>query len=1222
MRAILRKLCPNCGGDISDERLELSLPCEKCLPEIEDKILKQQSFYDRLVALERALRKLRTLKGYKDLINLEKEAIKFEKFFKNVTGYRPWSAQVAWAKRVLAGRSFVALAPTGVGKSLFGIVMSLYLSCKGKRSYIILPTTLLVKQVYEKLSTFSKKIKSAKPRILVYHSSLSSKERKAMLEKIIKGDFDLLVTTSSFLVKHFEKMTNLKFNFIFVDDVDSVLKSSKNIDRILVLLGFDQTLISKTLELITLKGKIAYYLSTQKEIPEGLEKEYEEISRSIESYLSKVKPGCLVVSTATGRPRGIRVRLFKELLGFNVGSASEFLRNITDSYKIITENVETELVKLVKKLGKGGLIFVPLGVGEDYLNHLVEVLEREDIKAAYVYGKEKKGIELFQEEKVDVLIGVAMYYGLLVRGLDLPHIVRYAIFIDVPHFKFTAELKEISPTRLLQLAFSIRDALTQEEKGKIDTLVARVKRRLGLLDQARLQLLIEALREGKSLEGFLGRVQAMILELSNLLRDVMSREDVIKAIEEKTMAVMREIDGKKYFLVPDVMTYLQASGRTSRMYAGGLSKGLSVVLVKDVKLFEKLTRQTSLYSEDIEWVKYEELNIDKLLEEINAEREFIRKLLSGKIKQEEVKDLVKTVLVLVESPTKAKTIASFFGKPSRKTYYNLNVYETTTGGYLLLITASKGHILDLVTDNGYHGVLVKDESFYPIYTTIKRCLNCGEQFTVTEEGGICPKCGSKRITDKLDLIKAIREVASEVDLILLGTDPDTEGEKIAWDLELVLKPYVPKIKRIEFHEVTKRAVEKAVRNPRDVNMNLVEAQIVRRVEDRWIGFVLSQKLWKVFERHWLSAGRVQTPVLGWVIDRFNEAKRSVRPVFRIVLENGFAFRVEDARLDSLKPSELAKEIVDKGVQLEIIREELEEIKPPPPFTTDTMLREASPRLRVGVDQVMRLAQDLFETGLITYHRTDSTRVSAVGISIARKYIEEKLGKEYFVGRTWDSEGAHECIRPVRPIDAETLIALTKQGILTLVRPLSKNHVRLYDLIFKRFIASQMSPSVIKKVVVRVKGPGFEREITLNTSIEKEGFTLILKPTLREVPQPGKYEVQEVKYKKVPLVPLYSQADLIRLMKERGIGRPSTYAKIVKTLLERRYVIETKRGKLLPTKLGMKVYSYLLSNYKSLISEERTRMVEKIMDNIERGNLSYLEALKELYEEIRVIDVEK
>ena len=605
MRAILRGLCPNCGGDISDERLELGLPCERCLPKIDEELLESTNFHERLLKVEEALRKTGTLKEFKELAKLERDTKKFIEFFKKVTGYRPWSAQVAWAKRVLMGKSFVALAPTGVGKTLFGIVMSLYLSSKGLKSYIILPTTLLVKQVSERLEYLSRRLRHHKPTIIVYHSSLSTKERELLLERISKGEFDLLVTTSNFLARHFEKMSELKFSFIFVDDVDSVLKSSKNIDRILALLGFNQEILSKALELIAIKRKIAYYLSTQKEVPRDVEESYERISGEVESTLKKIRHGCLVVSTATGRPRGLRVKLFRELLRFDVGSTSEFLRNIIDSYKLVNEKSrETELVRLVKRLGPGGLIFVPLGTSEEYLNHLVEILEANGVKAAYVYGKERKGIELFQKEEVDVLIGIAMYYGLLVRGLDLPHIVKYAIFLGVPHFRFTAELKEVSPSRLIQIAFSIREALSQDEKERLDSLVVKLRRMIGLLDQAKLQLLIEALKEGRKLEGFLGRLQTMIMELQRILREVMSRREVIDVIENKTMTVIREINGRKYFLIPDTMTYLQASGRTSRMYAGGLSRGLSVVLASDEGLLKKLIKQSSLYSEDIDCLLY------------------------------------------------------------------------------------------------------------------------------------------------------------------------------------------------------------------------------------------------------------------------------------------------------------------------------------------------------------------------------------------------------------------------------------------------------------------------------------------------------------------------------------------------------------------------------------------------------------------------------------------
>ncbi len=1227
MRAVFREMCPNCGGRITDERLVMGLPCEKCLPSLDGipkEVLEGEDFLKRLKVIERELKKRGTLKRFKELVEIEERTEDFCNFFKKVLGNRPWTAQRTWARRVLEDKSFTILAPTGVGKTVFGLIMAIYLAKEGKKCYIVLPNTLLLKQVHEKLLSFIERSGVEGLRVVAYHAGLSQKRRKEVIEAITSGDYDILVTTSHFLATKFDVLSDKRFDYIFVDDVDAILKSSKNVDKILQLLGFPEQAITLALRIVILRRRLARYLATGQEVPEELSRELEDSERELEELLEGRRVGCLVISTATGRPRGLRVRLFRELLGFEVGSRAEFMRNVVDSY-VITSEVEKEVVRLAKLLGRGGLIFVPAGKGQEYAESLVKALNEAGVKAAFVHSRDKKGLDLFVEGELDVLVGTATYYGLLVRGLDLPHIVRYAIFAGVPHFKFTAEIEEISPARLLQIAGNIRDALPKDVRSKVDRLLVRIRRRLLELDQAKAQLLMDALRKGELLSGPLGRLQQMVLELRGIVKEYLSREDVVRVLEEKTPLVIREIEGKRYFLLPDPMTYLQASGRTSRLYAGGISKGLSVVVIDDEKLFRWLVKQTKWYSEDIEWVEFDKLDLEKLISEIDAERDFIRRLMRGEVKPEEVKDLVRVALLVVESPTKARTIASFFGKPSRRTYAGLDLYEVSMGDYMLLIAASKGHVLDLVTQEGYYGVLVLDSrGFYPIYTTIKRCLNCGEQFTDFQGAeGKCPKCGSDRIYDQRAVIESLRDIAKEVDLVLLGTDPDTEGEKIAWDLEALLRPYVPNVRRIEFHEVTRRAVERAIRNPRDIDCKLVEAQIVRRVEDRWIGFVLSQKLWSKFGFKWLSAGRVQTPVLGWVIERYEEAKKSVRPVFRITLENGFTFVVENAELGELKPRELAERIKEEGVEVYGAEEKEVKLPPPPPYTTDTMLRDATTALRLSADEVMRLAQDLFELGLITYHRTDSTRVSAVGIALAREYISEKYGAEMFKPRTWGAEGAHECIRPTRAIDAETLLNLIRQGVVQLARPLTPRHIRLYDMIFRRFIASQMPPARVKVYSFKVKGPGFEKSLEHYVEVVEPGYTLTLPLRLLDRIPEGRYRVKEVTYRRVATVPLYTQADLVRLMRERGIGRPSTYAKIIKTLLDRKYIIEVgRKRKLVPTKLGIEVYRYLSSNYRSLISEDRTRRVEEEMDMIERGERSYLDTLKEFYEEIRGVEVGK
>jgi len=285
-----------------------------------------------------------------------------------------------------------------------------------------------------------------------------------------------------------------------------------------------------------------------------------------------------------------------------------------------------------------------------------------------------------------------------------------------------------------------------------------------------------------------------------------------------------------------------------------------------------------------------------------------------------------------------------------------------------------------------------------------------------------------------------------------------------------------------------------------------------------------------------------------------------------------------------------------------------------------MLQDASRFLGFSAPHTMQLAQDLFELGLITYHRTDSTHVSNTGIEVAKEYISEEIGEEYFAPRKWGEEGAHECIRPTRPIDTGRLMQLLRDGIITLARGLTRDHFRLYDMIFKRFMASQMKAAKVlyEKVVINAKVA--KTEIEGYIEIIFDGWTKLRAPPLRQLPKLEKEQglkVIEVKKWRAPKVPLYTQGDLIALMKERKIGRPSTYAKIVKTLLDRHYVIETKgRKKLVPTELGTKVYHYLISKYKELVSEERTRQLEELMDLVEENKADYQEVLNNMYAEIK------
>jgi len=1214
LKALFEHACPNCEGRISDERLSIGIPCKKCLPldikEIRDMRSKMEPLEFKIKIME-FLKNQGNLKKYHEFVKIEKELAEFEMLFKKGTGSRLWSAQREWARRILKGVSFAITAPTGIGKTVFGLSMAIYLSNKGKKSYIILPTTVLVKQTLDGIKEFLEKA-NLQIKVAGYYAKLSKSDREEFKQIIETGDFDVLITTSQYLALKFDEVSKHKFDFIFVDDVDALLKLSKNIDRVLKLLGFSNEIINLGLKLIKLKRE---YLQARASELERLEYEIQETESALNSLKEMVKPGILIVSTATGKAKGDRVKLFRELLNFTIGSASEGYRNIQDLYISREENVEEQVFSLVKRLGTGGLIFVTLEEGIEFAEKIARFLRQRGVKAeAFHAGKKSPEIiDQFSNGKIDVLVGVASHYGLLVRGLDLPHRVRYAIFTGVPKFRFSLDIsEETSPTRIYMLLSEIMEYLPEEEKEKANNFRRRLRQYLTRLSPIQLQQIKDALINRAKIDNrYLQNILNLFVKVINFIDSMLKRKDVLDKLRESPFIAIEKRDGKLYMLVPDVKTYIQASGRTSRLFAGGVAKGTSVLLVDTEKVFNGLVRQLRWRFEESEWKHLNDVDLGTILKEIDADRELILKIKRGEITVE-LKDPVKSALLIVESPSKAFTISTFFGKPARRRLHGLPVYEVVTGNLNLNVAASGGHIFDLVTGEGFHGVLTGNELFIPIYTTIKRCMACKEQFV--EDTDECPRCKSTQIKDSLNNVKALSEIASEVDMILIGTDPDTEGEKIGWDIATILKPYSHQIKRVEFHEITKMTIRNALENLKEIDENRVSAQLVRRIEDRWIGFELSRRLWEKFRDYHLSAGRVQTPVLGWIIERYQQFLKSWKHVYWVKLSNQYIVELRNLQGD---PHKIAEKLLKSQVKITSIEEVSEDLNPPPPFTTDEMLREASRVLKFGVQETMALAQTLFESGLITYHRTDSHRVSNVGIRIAKEYITQEIGEEYFHARKWgtEEEGAHECIRPTRPLNVERLRNLIEEGVIKTAETMTWQHYKLYQLIFNRFVASQMIPAKIKRLKAKIKF----NEIT-ETEIEgiieaiEPGFTIIqpikIIPKLKEP-----LSVIDVKFKRIPTVSLYTQGDIVELMKKRGIGRPSTYATIIQTLLERGYV-EEKNKMLKPTKLGIKIYEYLSKFYNNLVSEERTRELEKKMEEIEEGRVNYQYILKDLYQEIK------
>ncbi|MEM0089947.1 MAG: reverse gyrase [Nitrososphaerota archaeon] len=1023
------------------------------------------------------------------------EETELENLFRKILG-EPREIQKFWIKRFVRNESFTVVAPTGIGKTAFGLIASLFLALKGKKNYVIVPTTILVEQCVNELRNFCLKIgksvgmnEKGDVTLAFYHEKID-REEKGKFEEILKnGDFNILVTTAAFLSKRFEKFKNIHFNFIFVDDVDAILKASKNVERILYLLGF----------------------------------------KKINGEWAGEPRGVLVVSTAT-TSKGKATMLFRKLLNFDVGSSFFTVRNVEDFY-LNLEGPE-KVKEILRIMGKGCIIYARNSEeAEKYYNAL-----KDEFRIGLVLAGRKEDYDLFCEGSVDHLIGTSYYYGLLVRGLDLPQKIRYVIFIGAPVLRFKYEA--LTPKLIKVLALSL-----QEEEP--------IRRNLPLI---------------LSLEKHPEKLE----EIKKLISEILQRRKV-----EDFVIKENEI------ILPDLKTYIQGSGRSSRLTINGLTKGASFLLEEDEEILNAFIKRAKYY--DITFKVFNNADFESLKKEIDETR----------ILRHRAIEEIRPAVFIVESPTKARIISRFFGRPSIKVLNNLIVYEVASQNYVLSITACLGHIVDLVVDRGFHGVQVNG-NFTPIYTTIKRCKRCNYQFTNKQDR--CPMCGYDDIDDSADRIDAIRNIAYQTGLVIIGTDPDAEGEKIAWDLKNILSG-LAEIKRAEFHEVTPMALMKAFSNLRNINEDLVKAQILRRIEDRWIGFVLSQLLWKRFGDYNLSAGRVQTPVLGWVIQRADEFKKKKKVAYAPQL--GLAFE------------ELEDEQKRLRIEISLIEEKWEKHLPLPPYTTDEMLRDANRILQLSSDVTMKLAQGLFESGFVTYHRTDSTYVSDVGLRIAKEFLRED-----FAGRHWSvAEGAHECIRPTRPWDRFTLQRMIYEGVVP-AEEMTAKHFALYDLIFRRFMASQCREFEVKVKKYLLKF--LDKEKIVERIVEARGRALELYRSIvvdKELPE-WVHDV-ELEYRVVPLAYPYTQADVIRLMKERAIGRPSTYATIIDKLFRRGYVTERNRL-LFPTNVGRKVFEFLEKNYGSFVSEERTRLLLKMMDDVESRAANYEDMLRDIYEEIKRI----
>ena len=546
-------------------------------------------------------------------------------------------------------------------------------------------------------------------------------------------------------------------------------------------------------------------------------------------------------------------------------------------------------------------------------------------------------------------------------------------------------------------------------------------------------------------------------------------------------------------------------------------------------------------------------------------------------------------LIIVESPAKANTIKKFLGGNTK-------------------VMASMGHIRDLPKSK--LGIDV-EHNFEPEYINIR---------------------------GKGDLIKDLKKNAKNSKKVYLATDPDREGEAIAWHLSNILNSENNQITRVTFNEITKNAVQKAIKQPRDIDINLVDAQQARRVLDRIVGYKISPVLWKKVRRG-LSAGRVQSVAVELIVDREEEIEKFIPQEYwniyvklldedskksfeaKFYGKNGKKQEINNKQ----EVDEILKDIKNAKYIVEDIKKGEKKRTPAPPFTTSTMQQEASRKLGFSLKKTMSIAQVLYEgikipekgtIGLITYMRTDSTRISEEARTAAKSHIVGTYGENFYENRYYktnkDAQDAHEGIRP-------TYADLEPDKIK---EALSKDQYKLYKLIYNRFIASQMASAIYDTISVTIdaneykfKASGqnlkFKGFMTLyvEESDEKEEETTTIPDLVKN--QQLKLEKIEPKQSFTEPPPRYTEASLVKTLEEKGIGRPSTYSPTITTILERRY-IEKEQKQLIPTELGKIVNKLLKENFSNIMDIQFTANIESQFDNIAEGKEDWKKMIRDFY----------
>jgi len=565
-------------------------------------------------------------------------------------------------------------------------------------------------------------------------------------------------------------------------------------------------------------------------------------------------------------------------------------------------------------------------------------------------------------------------------------------------------------------------------------------------------------------------------------------------------------------------------------------------------------------------------------------------------------------LVIVESPAKAKTIERFLGKE-------------------YLVKSSFGHVRDLP----------------------KKTLS------IDIESGYTP---TYEITsDKRKIIKELSDLSSKAEVVWLASDEDREGEAISWHLIEVLKLDESITKRIVFHEITKPTIEHAIQNPRTIDRNLVDAQQARRVLDRLVGYELSPVLWRKVKPA-ISAGRVQSVAVRLVVEREDEIRNFKQETYYRVMAY---FIVDNQYGTGILPAELSEKFTEKEKAIQFLKNSIEAIftvnsiekkplkrSPAPPFTTSTLQQEASRKLGFSVTKTMMIAQQLYENGYITYMRTDSVNLSNLALGTAKEVITEQFGKQYhqfrqYTTKTKGAQEAHEAIRPTYLNNTDV------EG--------TQDQKKLYNLIWKRTIASQMADAQLEKTIIQINISNSKLHFTASGEIVVfDGFLKVYFESSDDEKQdeesgllPIVTEGEELKAKEIittqrfTMPPIrYTEASLVKKMEELGIGRPSTYAPTINTILKREYVhkllkpsitrefdviqlkgniikeqtkkeqIGYEKDKLSPTDMGILVNNFLTQYFDEIMNYNFTANIEKEFDEIAEGRMNWSDMLDRFY----------